>query len=704
VIISELFNRFVFAAMYRPARRALWGTILWLSACISTPNRVCAQGSWLYPDAPFRCTFEAGPAAQFPEAGWLVALPDMGLGVPGAVDTILVDPAGKPVPIQRVFRGELQDVLLLAKDLQPKQRYVLYFGGNRARNAPSWNPRPSLYMEMRAIPLTAQLRTAQDTEALWNRATVVYGGAFVDNIVGVENPFGQGGGFIARYTGMLNPKAGKYEVLAAAMDAGYVWFNKKLEFPLPNAPAVPTKVSEWKGKDINFGLQGMMVDFLHGWRSGDDSNPVARLMRLDRSGARLVAKMFDGKDWTHPGTTQWVKFEHEKMGELPILKIENRDYVGWSDEFYFDSRFAFRSPPPDDLKVVWEFKDGARYELPAAERVLVDTAPVAGTVSLTRGNQTLKLAFNVVLGSEIKQASINKRKDVQRYLSKMLGENLRSLPQYNVQLFLKFAREFGTEDESAKIADAWLSLKPDVANPLFEHALLSHLHVSAQKDPQAALAEMSKLDPKIAQKFLKDLALFELDTRVFLLRDDSALKLATQMAGTFSKDAAMLQTVRTRLGDLFRLQGKVKEAEEAYLATQKNVKDESAGRKYAAQDRANSVSVINLLENGYKVEAMEKLREWEREHPMAKLESDFLLLSSRVLMEKGRWMEALQEIDSYKLLNPDSPLQIPADYYRAHALKGLGRRTEAVQIWSNLATQYPRHPLAAESLRLTQNP
>jgi tetratricopeptide (TPR) repeat protein len=665
---------------------------------------VSAQSKWSYPGAAFRCTFEAGNAPAVPEAGWLVSVPDMGHGVPGAVDTVLVDAEGRAVPIQRVFHGELQNTLLLAKDLKPKQRYFVYFGGKIARTAPSWNPRQSLYMEIRGVPLTAQMRTAQEMEALWKAASSVHGAAFVDNITGTENPFGQSGAFIARYRGMLNPKPGKYEILAASENAGFVWMNQKLEFPLPNAPTIPRKVSEWVGKPFSVTPQGVAVDYLHGWLGDFKSPPVARFMFLDRSGQRLAPKMFDNKDWTHPGTTQFVKLEHEKMGELPIFKFEARDYVGWGDEWYFDSRFGFQNPPAADLKVKWEFKDGAQYEQTAAERMLVDQSPVLGTVSLTRANQTLKLGFRVVLGSEIKAASINKPADTQRYISKMLAEDLRNLPEYSVQLFFKFTREFGTEDEAAKIAQGWLTHKPEITNPLFEPALLSHLHVSAQKNPQAALADMAKLDPAVSQKFLKDLALFELDTRVFLLRDDSALELANRLGTVFSKDASMLQTLRTRVGDLYRLQGKVKEAEEAYVATQKGVKDESDGRKYAVQDRANSVAVLNLLERGFKVEAMEKLRAWEREHPMAKLQSDFLLLSGRVLMEKGRWMEALQEIDSFKLLNPDSPMQISADFYRAIALKGLGRRNEAVKIWSSIFTQYPKHPLASESQRMIQNP
>ncbi len=679
---------------------------MYLAVCaVGGLEQAHAQAAWAYRGAPFRCTFEVGAAPQFPDAGWLISVPDMGHGMPGAADTVVVDSAGKVVPIQRVHRGELQDILLLAKDLQPQQKVMVYFGGRTARNAPSWIPRQSLFMEVRAVPLTAQFRNLQDTEALWKGSAGVYGAAFVDNITGLENPFGQSGGFITRYKGSLHPKPGNYEILAASVDAGYTWLNQKLEFPLPNAPAIPKKISEWAGKKFVVDQKGLLVEHLHGWRGDIETRPVARFMYLERGGSKpLVPKMFDNKDWVHPGATKLVKLEHEGMGEIPVLKFENRDYVGWGEEWYFDSRFGFASPPAPDLKVKWEFADGGRYEQAAAERVFADMDPVLGTVWLTRGTQTIGLKFRVVLGSDIKPASINKPKDVDRYLTKILAEDLQNLPEQTVQIYFKFVQEFGSEDQAAKLAGAWLARKPDLNNSLFESALLSHLHVSAQRDPQGALAEMAKLNPAVAQKFLRDLALFELDTRIFLLRDDSALELANRMLNAYAKDAAMLQTVRTRIGDLFRLQGKVKEAEQAYLATQKSIKDESEGRKYAAQDRAHSVAVTNLLENGHKVEALKKLRAWEIEHPMAKLQSDFLLLNGRVLMEKGRWMEALKEIESYKLLNPDSPLQIPADFYRAQALKGLGRRAEAVQIWSSIATQYPRHPLAAESLRATQNP
>jgi tetratricopeptide (TPR) repeat protein len=104
-----------------------------------------------------------------------------------------------------------------------------------------------------------------------------------------------------------------------------------------------------------------------------------------------------------------------------------------------------------------------------------------------------------------------------------------------------------------------------------------------------------------------------------------------------------------------------------------------------------------MISQGYRQESLAKLSEWELEHPMGKLESDFLLLRARVLMLYGRWNEALQEIDSYRQINPDSPFQIPADFYRARALFELGKKDEARKIWQDIAINYPRHELTPEA-------
>ena len=63
----------------------------------------------------------------------------------------------------------------------------------------------------------------------------------------------------------------------------------------------------------------------------------------------------------------------------------------------------------------------------------------------------------------------------------------------------------------------------------------------------------------------------------------------------------------------------------------------------------------------------------------------------------GRWSEALTELDSFKSVQPDSPYEIDADFYRAEALSALGKTGEAQKIWKGISTNYPRHELAAPS-------
>jgi tetratricopeptide (TPR) repeat protein len=158
----------------------------------------------------------------------------------------------------------------------------------------------------------------------------------------------------------------------------------------------------------------------------------------------------------------------------------------------------------------------------------------------------------------------------------------------------------------------------------------------------------------------------------------------------------LARVAKIRVGDLYRLLGRGKEAVENYRAVQKTVTDETQGRKFAAQDRGYSITIADLIAQGYRFEAEAKLAEWEIEHPMAKFDSDFLLLRARVLMLFGRWNEALQEIDSFGKMNPDSPYQIPADYYRARALYELGKKDEARSIWQEILTKYPKSDLVDE--------
>ncbi|MEI8312973.1 MAG: tetratricopeptide repeat protein, partial [Verrucomicrobiota bacterium] len=227
-------------------------------------------------------------------------------------------------------------------------------------------------------------------------------------------------------------------------------------------------------------------------------------------------------------------------------------------------------------------------------------------------------------------------------------------------------------------------------------AQMACLRALAQSDPRKALEEVKRIDPAARKLFPQIFPIYELDLLVFSLRDASAEDLARRIAFE-SHDAEVATLAKIRIGDLYRLTGRIKPAIEQYQSVQKQISDETGGRKVPAQDRAYSIAVEDLLENGLRIEAAEKLRKWELGHPMAKFDSDFLLLRGRMLNAFGRWSEALVELDSFKNVQPDSPYEIDADFQRAEALNSLGKTDEAQNIWKDISTKYPRHELAGPS-------
>lgn len=67
----------------------------------------------------------------------------------------------------------------------------------------------------------------------------------------------------------------------------------------------------------------------------------------------------------------------------------------------------------------------------------------------------------------------------------------------------------------------------------------------------------------------------------------------------------------------------------------------------AIRDVAAAESVRNLLEQGYTWEALQALRAWEREFPLSKISSDYLLLEGRLCMALGDYARCRALLEAY---------------------------------------------------------
>lgn len=654
--------------------------------------------TWAIADAPFRAVVVGKEAANLPEAGVLIELPEFGQTLPELGDVVLTDAKGETLTVSRVWRGEGQRMLLLAQSLPPGKEAHVYFGGGRVRHVATWAPKTSLLLETRRFDdaANAKLDSWKEMEAAWKKAGAVDGVGFVPSISQGENPFGESENFLSHYAGWLKTDGKKLGLYTLSSDASFVLVGDRFEFGWPGKHGPGANAKTVQHKDITTASGLTRIDYYQA--KFGDGQPVMVLGWMTGGMQAIPASA-----WVHPGTTEMVRLEQVQGWPMPIPEVRLNRYIGWDGLWMYEAHCAMPGGGPAGWTISWEFSDGAKRSGATCDRVLFGNAPVRVVVRLQRGPDQESGVQRIDFKGNIKQALTSDPQAVSRYVSLLDEEDPAQLAASTLRGGFQFLDEFGSDQEVGKFAAAWLQKNPNVDDPLWIRGQLARLRVMAQGDPQQALAELRKIDSGARQKYAKELGMEELDLLVFYLKDPSCIPLAQQLSFQNANNEAG-KLAKIRIGDLYRLQGKAKEAAAQYEAVQKTVADDSQGRKFGAQDGGYSIAITDLIAQGDRHDAEAKLTEWEIEHPMAKFESDFLLLRGRVAMEFGRWKEALQEIDSFREMNPDSPYQIPADFYRARALYELGKKDEARRIWKDIATKYPKHDLAKESAEWAAKP
>ena len=663
-----------------------------------------ADPSWVLADSAFRATVTATNGPSEPDAGWVIEVFELGATLPDLADVALLDSTDTPIPIAKIFRAPKQNIFLIAKGLKEGGQYKLYFGGTKPLKSPTWEPKHGLFVEVRRLIADMSLESPEGLNDAWKISLGTDGAAFTTHIGFDGNPFGEQKNYLARYRGWLKPGVMSKPLATVSSGASFVWIGGKLELMAPgeHPPQMKLRASdppsspsdELVKANVNIPAEGVMIDYL--LAKGEQAGGSARFGFIEDE---ANMKLFEGNHWTRSGKTEVGSLEHAKLGKLPRLSVKHEDYLGWEASVLFDSKVSLEEMP-DGWSASWTLSDGAKRQGASFEHVFSGMAPIYADLDLSSEKGSVKLRFPISTFGFAKPASVRSRADVHRYLEKMGREEMSDMDIEQLTDYYKFAKQFGDDAELLPIAKAWVTKNPDPDDRLYIGALIGWLRGVARSDAKAALDEAGKVGAAAVEKYLSELVMFEMDTRTFVMRDDSALAFAKKAMPKFESFPETVQLIRTRIGDLLRVQGKLKEAEDAYRIIQKNVADESAGRKFAAQDRAYAATVASLISRGLRSDAEAQLVLWEKEHPLAKLQSDFLLLREQVLLMFGRANEALLEIDSFKALNPDSPFQIPADFHRACALAELGQREAAVKIWSFIAARYPKHELAAEAAAL----
>jgi tetratricopeptide (TPR) repeat protein len=665
-------------------------------AIIVGSNARAQSGDWVVKSAPFRAKIQLQEAPKNAEAGVAVELPDFGGSRADLADAVLVDSEGTAQPLAPVWRGSGQHAILLAKELIPGKDYTVYFGGQTARQSQTWAPKTSLLLETRRLPAKPGIDSWQGMETTWRTAPAVDGAGFVDKIYLAGNAFGADAGFASHFTGWLvTPEAGDIEFYTLSSDASFVLVNDKpaLEWPGIHSPDANPKTMRSKSAAGASGLT--KIDY---YQAKVGTGGSAAVLGWRKNGKfEAVPKAA----WLHPGTARVTKLEDARGWPLPLIRTEYNSYLGYGGNWFFDVTCAADIPP--DWTAEWQFEDGAVFPGTKCRRIIVGGLPQFVTLKLRRGSDTVAGTKRLVFPDNIRAASVKTPADLASAFSLLDKETPDQLSQATLEAVLALLVDFADDEHVAKFARPWLRKNPPPTNPLWLPAQMASLRALGQNDPRKALEEAARINPAARKLHAQSFSLFELDLMVFALRDASAEDLARRIAFE-THDPEVATLAKIRIGDLCRLTNRIQPAIEQYQSVQKQIADETGGRKVPAQDRAFSIAVEDLLENGLRSEAADKLRQWELLHPMAKFDSDFLLLRARMLNAFGRWSEALVELDSFKNVQPESAYEIDADFRRAEALSALGKVDEAKAIWKDISNKYPHHELAAPSKALLAKP
>ncbi len=676
--------------------RFLFGFLIPLM--LSLPSLVAAPVEWAVKDAPFRALIQLQQAPKYSEAGVCIELPSFGASRSNLADVQLFDSKGNSQQVYALWNGVGEKAILVADHLDPQTDYFLFFGGNPAPLLENWKPRLGLFLETRRLPPNAKLDNSQEMETNWRSAPAVDGADFAETIFRAGNPFGNNADYSSHYEGWLvTPEGGNLILYTLSSDASFVLVDGKPELEWPGIHSGYANLQTVRKQSVPCNMGFTRIAYYQAKVGEGESGAVLGWEKNGRF------ETIPQEAWVHPGTSRIVKIEDERGWPVPLVSVKCNSFIGYASYWLYDVECSVEESIPPGWTAEWHFEDGAIFTGPKCRRVLIGPKPQFVTLILMHDNNITKGVRRVLFPEGLNEVSINNHGNLELYLSLIDTETPSQLSLASLHAMLPLLFDFADAGRSGRVALAWLLKGPSPDDPLWMPAQTTAILFLAQNDPQKALGELRGIDPIVRKKYDRELSLLELDLLVFYLRDSSAVLVANRIISEIH-DLESVALAKIRIGDLYRLTDHFQEAAQSYQSIQKDISDQTGGRKIPAQDSAYSMTIEKLLTGGYRSQAKEKLREWEIRHPMAKFDTYFLLLRARMLNSYGRWVEALMELDSFKKIQPESPYEIDADFYSAEALHALGKKEEALKLWSLISSKYPHHKLAIPSRELLLKP
>lgn len=633
----------------------------------------------------------------------------------------IIDSGGNGVPF-KIVSLDPEGVSILAVDPKGANApFTLQYSPKPVTNAKvDESIQPSLILQV--FPLTGGVKDFEDAIRI-TQSTKPIGTMPFPKIDLGYNPFVSGDRFIALFTGVLHVEAGgTYRLFSVNDDAAWLELDGKVVIAHPRAvmlrdreriaeSATPIELPQGKHK-----LRYVLI--------ANQGPPVAQLGRVAGNEVfTLPPSWFAQSKSARLGA---AKVE----GAKPLIgfDVEEVDQISIEDGAYLRFNFRAIAPPPQGMKYRWEFGDGGAIgfapgskqpgrppkndgDKPATdtggsptdvEHVFAVTPGSAGTWKVTlelvdaKNAVIASAATNIRPGPETRYATIHNPDDLARFAGAInTADYAKATPEYMHALYQliqiaeqpalaapladQFVKRFGTRggavvwDMKYTLAQALSRDEPERAEKLF-----LDLALNAPDSWKGTTAAAENID----------LLLFRLGAKP----DDVEQRISRMMQGRSSPRERAL--IRSRLGDYFRLTGKLDRAEEVYKQAQDDVSKKMDAKQAAVLDRAYREQAQSLLTQRRFPAMRDAILQWEADFPLAKMGGDLPLLNGRYFQAVGDDPRAAIEFKTLLDLNPLHPSKPEIVYRLAESLERLGKNEDAKKLYRQVAREFPNSPFA----------